>query len=82
MGTKFVGYSRVSTLYQKPQLLLDALKAAGCDKIFVERASGAKEERPQWMATLDYLRAGDTLVVWKLDRLARSMKQLIEPSTS
>ncbi len=78
MGTKFVGYVRVSTLDQKPQLQLDALKAAGCDKIFVERASGAKEERPQWLATLDYLRAGDTLVVWKLDRLARSMKQLIE----
>jgi DNA invertase Pin-like site-specific DNA recombinase len=78
MGTKFVGYARVSTLDQKPQLQLDALKASGCDKLFVERASGAKEERPQLRAALDYLRAGDTLVVWKLGRLARSMKQLIE----
>ena len=78
MGTTFVGYARVSTLDQKPELQLDALKATGCAKLFVERASGAKEERPQSLAALDYLRAGDTLVVWKLDRLARSMKQLIE----
>jgi len=78
MGTAFVGYARVSTLDQKPELQLDALKAIGCAKLFVERASGAKEERPQLRAALDYLRPGDTLVVWKLDRLARSMKQLIE----
>ena len=78
MGTNtLVGYARVSTLDQKPELQLDALKAAGCHKTFVERASGAKEDRPQLQATLDYMREGDTLVVWKLDRLARSMKQLI-----
>jgi DNA invertase Pin-like site-specific DNA recombinase len=77
MGTS-VGYARVSTLDQKPELQLDALKTNGCAKLFVERASGAKEERPQLLAALDYLRPGDTLVVWKLDRLARSMKQLIE----
>ena len=78
MGTSLVGYARVSTLDQKPGLQLDALKAAGCAKTFVEKASGVKEERPQLQATLDYMREGDTLVVWKLDRLARSMKQLIE----
>ena len=78
MGTHLVGYARVSTLDQKTELQLDALKASGCGKFFVERASGAKEERPQLLAALDYLRSGDTLVVWKLDRLARSMKQLIE----
>jgi len=78
MGTTFVGYARVSTLDQNPELQLDALKTNGCAKLFVERASGAKEERPQLRAALDYLRPGDTLVVWKLDRLARSMKQLIE----
>jgi len=78
MGTTFVGYARVSTLDQKPELQLDALKTNGCGKLFVERASGAKEERPQLLAALDCLRPGDTLVVWKLDRLARSMKQLIE----
>jgi|SRR6202453_1847548 DNA invertase Pin-like site-specific DNA recombinase len=78
MGTVLVGYARVSTVDQKPGLQLDALKAAGCEKLFVEKASGMKDDRPQLLATLDYLRAGDTLVVWKLDRLARSMKQLIE----
>ena len=74
----FVGYARVSTQDQKPELQLDALKAAGCEKVFVEKASGAQRERPELIAALDYVRDGDTLVVWKLDRLARSMKQLIE----
>ena len=79
MGTNvLIGYARASTLDQKPELQLDALKAVGCAKVFVEKASGSKEDRPQLAAALDYLRAGDTLVVWKLDRLARSMKQLIE----
>jgi DNA invertase Pin-like site-specific DNA recombinase len=73
-----VGYARVSTQDQKPELQLDALKAAGCEKVFVEKASGAQRERPELKAALDYMRNGDTLVVWKLDRLARSMKQLIE----
>src|SRR3712207_1605507 len=79
MGTHatLVGYARVSTLDQNPQLQLDALKAAGCKKVFVEKASGTKEERAQLRAALDYMRPGDTLVVWKLDRLARSVKQLI-----
>lgn len=61
-----------------PALQLDALKAAGCEKLFVEKASGAQRDRPELLAALDYLRAGDSLVVWKLDRLARSLKQLIE----
>ena len=73
-----VGYARVSTQDQKPELQLDALKAAGCEKVFVEKASGAQRERPELKAALDYMRDGDTLVVCKLDRLARSMKQLIE----
>lgn len=73
-----VGYARVSTADQKPELQLDALKAAGCERIFVEKASGAVRERPELKAALDYVRAGDAIVVWKLDRLARSMKQLIE----
>lgn len=74
----FVGYARVSTQDQNPALQLDALKALGCEKVFVEKASGAQRERPEMKAALDYMRAGDTLVVWKLDRLARSVKQLIE----
>lgn len=73
-----VGYARVSTQDQKPELQLDALGLAGCEKIFVEKASGAQRDRPELTAAVDYMRRGDTLVVWKLDRLARSMKQLIE----
>jgi DNA invertase Pin-like site-specific DNA recombinase len=73
-----VGYAQVSTQDQELALQLDALKAAGCEKVFTEKASGAQRERPQLKAALEYMRPGDTLVVWKLDRLARSMKQLIE----
>ncbi len=58
--------------------MTDALKSAGCKKIFKEKASGAQRDRPELKAALDYIRAGDTLVVWKLDRLARSLKQLTE----
>lgn len=74
----FVGYARVSTQDQDAELQRRALKAAGCKRIFEEKASGAQRDRPQLMAALDYMREGDTLVVWKLDRLARSLKQLIE----
>ncbi len=73
-----VGYARVSTQDQDLALQLDALQAAGCERVFTEKASGAQRERPQLQAALDYMRPGDTLVVWKLDRLARSLKQLIE----
>jgi DNA invertase Pin-like site-specific DNA recombinase len=73
-----VGYARVSTQDQTPALQLDALKAADCERIFKEKASGAQRDRPELAAALDYMRDGDTLVVWKLDRLARSMKQLVE----
>ena len=73
-----VGYARVSTQDQNPHLQIDALKKAGCNKIFKEKASGAQRDRPELKAALEYIRAGDTLVAWKLDRLARSLKQLIE----
>jgi DNA invertase Pin-like site-specific DNA recombinase len=73
-----IGYARVSTQDQNPELQLKALKAAGCKKLFVEKASGALRERPELKAALSYARQGDTIVVWKLDRLARSLKQLIE----
>jgi DNA invertase Pin-like site-specific DNA recombinase len=73
-----VGYSRVSTQDQDPALQLDALREAGCERVFSETASGAQRDRQQLKAALDYMRASDTLVVWRLDRLARSMKQLIE----
>jgi DNA invertase Pin-like site-specific DNA recombinase len=73
-----IGYARVSTQDQNPQLQLDALQAVRCERTFVEKASGAQRDRPQLQAALQYARSGDTLVVWKLDRLARSLKQLIE----
>ena len=73
-----IGYARVSTQDQKPQLQLDALKAAGCERIFEEKASGAQRERPALNEALTFMRDGDTLVVWKLDRLARSLRQLID----
>lgn len=73
-----VGYARVSTQDQDASLQRVALEGAGCDRIFQETASGAHRDRPELLAALEYMREGDTLVVWKLDRLARSLKQLIE----
>ena len=73
-----IGYARVSTLDQNLALQEDALKEAGCGKIFIEQMSGAVRDRPALLEVLYYARSGDTLIVWKLDRLARSMKQLIE----
>ena len=73
-----VGYARVSTQEQDLALQLDALHGAGCERVFEEKASGAQRDRPALKAALDYMREGDTLVVWKLDRLARSLKQLVE----
>lgn len=73
-----IGYVRTSTNEQNTDLQLDALKNASCKKIFEEKASGAQRDRPQLKQALDYAREGDTIIVWKLDRLARSLKQLIE----
>lgn len=73
-----VGYARVSTQDQNPALQRDALTDAGCERLFVEKASGAQRERPALAEALAFMRSGDTLVVWRLDRLARSIKQLIE----
>ena len=76
-----IGYARVSTIDQNPALQMDALKTAGCDKVFTEKASGSHRDRPQLKAALNYLREGDTLVVWKLSRLARSLTQVIKTAT-
>ena len=73
-----IGYARVSTRDQTPALQLDALEAAGCERIFEETASGAHRDRPQLAAALDWMREGDALAVWRLDRLARSVRQLID----
>src|SRR5580704_7913246 len=72
-----IGYARVSTDDQDSALQRDALTKAGCEKIFDEIMSGARADRPQLRAVLDFARKGDVLVVWKLDRLARSLTQLI-----
>lgn len=73
-----IGYARVSTQDQNPQLQLDALSGTGCEQVFHETATGTQRERPELVACLRTLRLGDTLVVWKLDRLARSLKDLVE----
>jgi Resolvase, N terminal domain len=73
-----IGYARVSTLEQNLDLQLQALEKCGCRKIFREKVSSASRERPQLQRMLDQLRAGDTIVVWKLDRLARSTRDLLE----
>lgn len=74
-----VGYARVSTVDQNLSLQIDALKIAGCQKIFTDKMSGAKRERPFFQEALKYLRDGeDSLVVWRLDRLGRSLKHLME----
>jgi DNA invertase Pin-like site-specific DNA recombinase len=75
---ELVGYARCSTWDQTTALQIDALKAAGCTKIFEEIASGTKTDRPELLKALEYLRGGDTLVVWRLDRLGRSLPHLIE----
>jgi DNA invertase Pin-like site-specific DNA recombinase len=73
-----IGYARVSTGEQILDLQLDALTKAGCGKVYTETASGAKAERAVLDEVLGYLRKGDTLVVWRLDRLGRSLRHLIE----
>ena len=72
-----IGYARVSTTDQKAELQIDALKAAGCDRVFTDKASGSLSSRPQLDRMLDHLRPGDVVVVWRLDRLGRSLKNLI-----
>ena len=73
-----IGYARVSTQDQNPDLQRDALAATGCVRVFEDAASGARAERPGLAEALDYVRDGDVLVVWKLDRLGRSLSHLIE----
>jgi len=73
-----IGYARVSTDDQNLALQLDAIKKSGCDRIFTDKASGARLIRPGLDDALSHVRAGDTLVVWKLDRLGRSVKGLVD----
>jgi DNA invertase Pin-like site-specific DNA recombinase len=73
-----IGYARVSTQEQNLDLQLQALKQAGCKRIFREKVSGASRQRPEFLRMLDQIREDDTIVVWKLDRLARSTRDLLE----
>jgi DNA invertase Pin-like site-specific DNA recombinase len=76
--TMLIGYARVSTQDQNLELQLDALRAAGCGMVYQDKASGAKTDRPGLDEAFSHLRAGDTLVVWRLDRLGRTLRHLIE----
>lgn len=73
-----IGYARVSTTDQDTALQIDALNGASCERIYQESRSGASKERPELIRCLDAMRSGDTMVVWRLDRLGRSLKDLVE----
>jgi DNA invertase Pin-like site-specific DNA recombinase len=76
--TTQIGYARVSRADQDPQLQIDALKRAGCAKIFVDHMTGSHMDRPQLSAALEYVRRGDTLVLWKMDRAGRNTRGVLE----
>ena len=73
-----IGYARVSTEEQNMDMQLDALRAAGCERVFEDTASGAKEDRPGLAQAIDFAREGDELVVWRLDRVGRSLPHLVK----
>ncbi len=81
VGTRsgdLIGYARVSTWDQNPDLQVDALAEVGCTRVFTDLASGTRTDRPQLTACVDYARTGDTIVVWRLDRLGRSLRHLVD----
>jgi DNA invertase Pin-like site-specific DNA recombinase len=73
-----IGYARVSTDEQSLDLQIDALKKAGCKRVFTDKASSVRENRPGLAGAVSHLRSGDVFVVWKLDRLGRTEKGLVE----
>ena len=74
----FVGYARISTTAEDPAIQLGALNQIGCERIFTDTASGARSDRPELGKALNYLSGGDVLVVWRLDRLGRSLPHLVQ----
>jgi DNA invertase Pin-like site-specific DNA recombinase len=77
-----IGYARVSTVDQNPEYQLRDLKQRGCDKIFTDHCTGVRASRPQLDAAMEYLRNGDSLIVWRFDRLGRSLTHLLEFAAS
>ena len=77
-----IGLARVSSEDQNAELQIDALNAAGCERVYIEKVSGVKKSRPELEKCLEALRNGDTLIVWRLDRLGRSLKNLVEIVTA
>ncbi|MYA78929.1 MAG: recombinase family protein, partial [Acidobacteriia bacterium] len=73
-----IGYSRVSTVDQDPELQIAALNDARCDRVYTEHASGNSRKRPEFDRLFESLRPGDTLVVWRFDRLGRSVSHLVQ----
>ena len=79
---QLVGYARISTAEQSAASQLDALQAAGCERAFTETAFGAQRNWPELHQARDYMHKGDVLVVWRLDRLVRSVRQLVNTATN
>lgn len=77
-----IGYARISTADQDPHLQLDALALENCLKVYSDIATGTRADRPQWAACLEELRPGDTLIIWKIDRLGRNLRDLIDIVTT
>lgn len=73
-----IGYARISTVDQNIDMQIDALKEVGCEKIITDKMSGGKKERPGLKQLLEFVREGDTIIVWRLDRLGRSLKDLLD----
>ena len=76
-----IGYARVSTLHQSPEMQIAALREAGAERIWIDQMSGTRDDRPELASLLDYVRRGDVLMVWRLDRLGRSLPHLLAVAT-
>lgn len=76
-----LGYARVSTLHQSPEMQIAALREAGAERIWIDQMSGTRDDRPELASLLDYVRRGDVLMVWRLDRLGRSLPHLLAVAT-
>jgi DNA invertase Pin-like site-specific DNA recombinase len=78
MGDMKIGYARVSTFEQTLDLQVDALKAEGCERIYTDKVGGIKDIRPNWEKVIELAREGDTIITWRLDRIGRGMRNLLD----